>query len=482
MHIDFSRETVTAEDGLSHICAPAVLYMQGQGVRFCRAMLFLCVMHVRTWCHSSQMELDTAYPAHSASGGFGVCSDAKVLGETWPHPLIQHPEDEPISIYLQIQYKLDGDPTFAVEEAAELPLVVKGTVAGSRYALHWAVYDFLHDLPLHEDKLHFDTVNVLGRATNVFAGTAATEVTSFQIPAGSVNLEGVTQLLIVVRDRYPGLSEDDAFLALTRRRVAWWHSRCEQNAECRLREDEALLARRRHLITVGASATKALIAQREALRLLRSDASLTQSYSICTTYSIRPLRANEGQALCQFYTDGLSAESRTNFHYLMSNGHRDAADTQKCHEIAAAGALSQSVCAEDEGLEACNDDAAQEGGVRFDLVLLPQGDRAAILGWAFFTVGEGGNVYEGTVGIAIADALQGKGFGKKMMHALIAAAHTAPMVTALQLNVLASNVRAVALYEQLGFERLSTWHYDHHPFLSANDTLVRMRLLLEPRR
>ena len=42
-------------------------------MRFCRAMLLLCVMHVRPWCHSSQMEMDTAYPAHSASGGFGVC-------------------------------------------------------------------------------------------------------------------------------------------------------------------------------------------------------------------------------------------------------------------------------------------------------------------------------------------------------------------------------------------------------------------------
>jgi GNAT superfamily N-acetyltransferase len=183
------------------------------------------------------------------------------------------------------------------------------------------------------------------------------------------------------------------------------------------------------------------------------------------------------QALCLLCTEGLSDESRTNFHDLMSNGHRDAADTQKCHEIAAAGAPSQSVCtdAKDEGLEACHDDAAQEGGVRFDLVLLPQGDRTAILGWAFFTVGGGGNVYEVTVGIAIADAL--KGFGKKMMHALIAAARTATMVTAL-----ASYVRAVALYERLGFERLSTWRHDHHPFLTVNDTLVRMRLSLEPRR
>jgi hypothetical protein len=155
----------------------------------------------------------------------GCVEGANVLGETWPRPHIRHPEDEPISIYLQIQYKLDGDPTFAVEEPVELPLVVRGTAAGSRYALQWAVYDFLHDLPLHKDELHFDTVNVSGRATNVFAGTA-TEVTSFQIPAGSVNIAGVTQLRIIVRDRYPGLSGDEAFLALTRRRVAWYHAGC----------------------------------------------------------------------------------------------------------------------------------------------------------------------------------------------------------------------------------------------------------------
>lgn len=267
-----------------------------------------------------------------------------------------------------------------------------------------------------------------------------------------------------------------------------------RSTERRLAADEALLAARRDLIHIGAPPAAAdddaQIAQREALRLLRHDASLTQTHSICTTYSIRPLRADEGQALCRFYTDGLSKESRFHFHYLMSGGDRHSADTAKCEEIAAAAAPRQSVCAadDDEGLAACHQDAAQgPSGVRFDLVLVPQGDRAqahhglgAISGWAFFYGDDEGGVQEPTVGIAVADALQGKGLGKKMMDALMAAARAAPMVTALHLNVLASNVRAVALYEGLGFRRLSTWHYDHHAFLTANDTLVRMRLALEP--
>jgi hypothetical protein len=155
----------------------------------------------------------------------GCLEGTSVSGETRPRRFIRHPEDEPISIYLQIEYKLDGDPTFVMEEPAELPLSLKGTVTGSQYSLQWAVYDSLHAPPLHKDELHFDTVNVSGRATNVFAGTT-TEFTSFQIPAGSVDLEGVTLLQIVVRDRYPGLSEDDAFLALTRRKVVWWHGGC----------------------------------------------------------------------------------------------------------------------------------------------------------------------------------------------------------------------------------------------------------------
>jgi len=268
-----------------------------------------------------------------------------------------------------------------------------------------------------------------------------------------------------------------------------------RSTERRLPEGEALLARRRHPISLGASAASADAerAQREALRLLRHNASLAHTHTICTTYSIRPLRADEGQALCRFYTDGLSKESRFHFHYLMSAGNRDAADAQKCEEIAAAAGARELVCAgaDDDELEACEDDGdddAQGAGVRFDLVLLPQGDGAqarkaagAIYAWAFFYGDEAGSMHEPMVGIAVADSLQGKGLGKKMMQALIAAARAAPMVKALHLNVLASNTRAVALYEGLGFRRLSAWHHDDHPFLTVNDTLVRMHLSLAPR-
>jgi ribosomal protein S18 acetylase RimI-like enzyme len=200
------------------------------------------------------------------------------------------------------------------------------------------------------------------------------------------------------------------------------------------------------------------------------------------TYSIRPLRAHQGAELCRFYDHGLGNQSRFMFSPL-SAGHRDAADIHKCSDIAAEASLRRSICtdADEEGLQTCHD--AARAGLRFDLVLMQQGDRERaqheedfIYGWAFWgNARQSGDARERYIGIAIADALQGKGFGKKMMRALIDAAEAVTFITTLRLNVRSNNSRAVALYEAFGFQ-----HDDHnHLFLAVDDVVFqKMRLSL----
>jgi GNAT superfamily N-acetyltransferase len=252
----------------------------------------------------------------------------------------------------------------------------------------------------------------------------------------------------------------------------------------------------------GMSQAQRLKAKREVLARLRQEYKRT----VFGGYQVRPMRANEGRHLCSFYQEKLSNQSRFQFHYLMSAGDRDVADALKCGQIAAAAAEPvcgcESACAGrgDEEQLPCEPRSTRGddmSALRFDLVLSPRGEagktgqeeegdsreRDSIDGWAFFYVpDEAGDTSEPSIGIAIADAMQGQGLGKKMMHALISAAQAAPFVRALRLNVLEANGRAVALYETCGFERLSTWcHDDHtHPFLTANDTVLQMRLPLQP--
>ena len=200
------------------------------------------------------------------------------------------------------------------------------------------------------------------------------------------------------------------------------------------------------------------------------------------TYSIRPLRPHQGAELCRFYDHGLGNQSRFMFSPLSAD-HRDAADIHKCADIAAAASLRQSICkdADEEGLQTCHD--AARAGMRFDLVLMQRVDRERaqheedfIYGWAFWgDARQSGDARERYIGIAIADALQGKGFGKKMMHALIRAAEAVTFITTLRLNVRSNNSRAVALYEAFGFQHDN----DNHPFLAVDDVVLqKMRLAL----
>ena len=278
-----------------------------------------------------------------------------------------------------------------------------------------------------------------------------------------------------------------------------------RRAAGRLLAEEALLARRRHSTTVGhvSSQEQRLRAKLDVLARLRQE----YNHTVLGGHQVRPMHANEGRDLCRFYQEKLSNQSRFQFHYLMAAGDPDVADALKCAKIAAAAAEPVcgcgSACAgvgveEQQPCEPRPTRGDDMSALRFDLVLSPRGEAgetgqeeegdasdagASIDGWAFFYVpDEAGDTSEPSIGIAIADAMQGKGLGKKMMHALIGAAQAAPFVRALRLNVLEANGRAVSLYETCGFERLSTWcHDDHtHPFLTASDTILQMRLPLQP--
>lgn len=60
----------------------------------------------------------------------------------------------------------------------------------------------------------------------------------------------------------------------------------------------------------------------------------------------------------------------------------------------------------------------------------------------------------GTIGLGVRPEAQGLGLGRALMLALVewAKAERSPRITRLELNVLADNARAIALYESLGFE------------------------------
>jgi RimJ/RimL family protein N-acetyltransferase len=58
----------------------------------------------------------------------------------------------------------------------------------------------------------------------------------------------------------------------------------------------------------------------------------------------------------------------------------------------------------------------------------------------------------GTLGMGILPAFRGKGLGRRLMEAALAAAHEEGFVR-IELTAHADNLRAIALYEKLGFQR-----------------------------
>ena len=77
--------------------------------------------------------------------------------------------------------------------------------------------------------------------------------------------------------------------------------------------------------------------------------------------------------------------------------------------------------------------------------------RAGIVGWCDITPSQrDGFRHSGTLGMGLLPAFRSRGFGKRLLQETIDAAHEVGL-TRIELEVLASNEAAIALYERMGF-------------------------------
>jgi len=154
---------------------------------------------------------------------------------------------------------------------------------------------------------------------------------------------------------------------------------------------------------------------------------------------MRQLRAGEALALQTFY-NALSVEAKRLF--------RPAGWTMS-HEVA------EAICGEQ-----------REAGKRYDLVL-ESGSR--IVGWAFATRLD---TPEAHLGIGVARDFTSRGFGRRLMHGLVAHARGRGL-RGIKLSHVVGNARAHRLYEACGFATTGTH--------TGSDGLeyVDMRLTLE---
>jgi RimJ/RimL family protein N-acetyltransferase len=80
-------------------------------------------------------------------------------------------------------------------------------------------------------------------------------------------------------------------------------------------------------------------------------------------------------------------------------------------------------------------------------------DKGEVIGWCD-VLREHGSVHAhcGTLGMGLLPEYRGKGLGRRLMEATLALAHDEGFVR-IELTAHADNLRAVALYEKLGFQR-----------------------------
>jgi ribosomal protein S18 acetylase RimI-like enzyme len=159
-----------------------------------------------------------------------------------------------------------------------------------------------------------------------------------------------------------------------------------------------------------------------------ADADVDEHFTVIDHYSLRKIRATDAAALCVFCNKALGAESKAHFYPLGQQ-----TDDTTCMRIA----------------------SGQSDSNRMDLVTTSASSaysEGRILGWAFWIMTDRG----AEIGIALADAQQGRGLGKKLMQALIHKAEE-KQIKELILHVNWDNDRAIAMYHNFGFEIESTF-------------------------
>jgi putative acetyltransferase len=99
-----------------------------------------------------------------------------------------------------------------------------------------------------------------------------------------------------------------------------------------------------------------------------------------------------------------------------------------------------------------------------------------VVGQAGLHVGDSKRRYTASIGMMVHDRFQGQGIGRKLLEALLDIADNYLGLARVELEVLPDNVRAIRLYERLGFEhegrkRRAVWRHGEH-----QDLLVMARL------
>jgi ribosomal protein S18 acetylase RimI-like enzyme len=162
-----------------------------------------------------------------------------------------------------------------------------------------------------------------------------------------------------------------------------------------------------------------------------ADADVDEHFTVIDHYRLREIRATDAAALCLFYNKALGAGSKAHFQPLGQQ-----TDDTTCMHIASGS-------------------AEQSYSHRMDLVITSASSTSRegrIVGWAFWIItGRGAEI-----GIALADAQQGRGLGKKLMQALIDKAKK-KQLSELMLNVYLDNYRALDMYHNFGFKIESTF-------------------------
>ena len=172
--------------------------------------------------------------------------------------------------------------------------------------------------------------------------------------------------------------------------------------------------------------------------------------SVCDEYKVRRIVPSDSAGLCTFYNTALGEESRRTFYPLGPH-----ADDARCDSIANGGTHTE------ERMDLVVTWAP--GHAEKHTCAIASEQSGGIVGWAFLY----DSLWSPLLGIAMADAHQGRGLGKKVMRLLIRMAAEQQMHE-LRLKLLPNNLRAKEMYFHLGFQ-----------VIEEDDEMISMRLDLD---